>query len=85
LSCRSFNRISTACKPCRRDSAKFDLGGPEKQQILDLGRLNFTHHKYMLGVYSHIVLFVIGYLASFLFRADKDTKDLTLYGWLAKR
>lgn len=65
-------------------SAKFDLGGPEKQQLLDLGRFNFTQHKYMLGVYSHIVLFVVGYLASFLFQPDKDTKDLTLYGWLAK-
>jgi len=65
-------------------SAKFDLGGPEKRQLLNLGRFNFTHHKYMLGVYSHIVLFVVGYLASFLFRPDKDTKDLTLYGWLAK-
>jgi SSS family solute:Na+ symporter len=59
-------------------------GGPEKQR-LDLGRLNFTHHKYMLGVYSHLVLFVVGYLASFLFRPDKDTTDLTLYGWLATR
>ncbi|MBN1507091.1 MAG: sodium:solute symporter [Sedimentisphaerales bacterium] len=66
-------------------STRFDLGGPEKQRILDLGRLNFTHHKYMLGVYSHLVLFVVGYLASFLFRPDKDTKDLTLYGWLATR
>jgi len=65
-------------------SAKFDLGGPEKQQLLDLGRFNFTQHKYMLGVYSHIVLFVVGYLASFLFRPDKDTKEFTLYGWLAK-
>ena len=66
-------------------STKFDLGGPEKQQLLNLGRFNFTHHKYMLGVYSHIVLFVVGYLASLFFRADKDTKELTLYGWLTKR
>ncbi len=66
-------------------STKFDFGGPEKEQLLDLGRFNFTHHKYMLGVYSHIVLFVVGYLASFLFRTDKDTKELTFYGWLAKR
>jgi SSS family solute:Na+ symporter len=66
-------------------STKFDLGGPEKTQILDFGRFNFTHHKYMLGVYSHIVLFFVGYLASFLFRPDKDIKDLTVFGWLAKR
>ena len=64
-------------------SAKFDLGGPETQQILDFGRLNFAHHKYMLGVYSHVVLCVVGYAASFFFSADKDVKHLTLYGWLA--
>ncbi len=62
-------------------STKFDLGGPETIQILDFGRFNFPHHKYMLGVYSHIVLFVVGYFASFLFRPDKDTRSLTLYGW----
>ena len=66
-------------------STKFDLGGPEKEKLLDLGRFNFTHHKYMLGVYSHVVLFVVGYLASFFFRPDKDIKNLTLYGWLAKQ
>ncbi|MCU0915613.1 MAG: sodium:solute symporter [Planctomycetes bacterium] len=64
-------------------STKFDLGGPEKVQLLDLGRFNFSHHKYMLGVYSHMVLFVVGYAASFLFPSDKDTRGLTLYGWLS--
>lgn len=66
-------------------SAKFDLGGPEKQQLLDFGRFNFTHHKYMLGVYSHIVLFMVGYAASFFFKQDKDIRDLTLYGWLKRK
>jgi len=66
-------------------STKFDLGGPEKQQFLDLGRFNFPHHKYMLGVYSHIVLFAVGYFASFLFQAEKDTKSLTFYGWMSER
>ena len=64
-------------------STKFDLGGPEKQQLLDLGRFNFTHHSYMLGVYSHVVLFVVGYVASLLFQAEKDTRALTFYGWMA--
>jgi SSS family solute:Na+ symporter len=64
-------------------STKFDLGGPEKLQLLDLGRFNFSHHKYMLGVYSHIVLFVVGYAASLLFQSDKDTRPLTFYGWLS--
>jgi SSS family solute:Na+ symporter len=66
-------------------STKFDLGGPEKQVILDLGKLNFPHHKYMLGVYSHLVVFVVGYLASFFFKPDKDVRDMTFYGWIEKR
>jgi SSS family solute:Na+ symporter len=42
----------------------------------------------MLGVYSHLVLFVVGYLASFLFKRPPAPKTLTLYGWrerLARR
>jgi len=49
--------------------------------ILDLGDLNFTHHRYMLGVYSHFVLFGVGYLASFFFKKQKVDEDLTYYGW----
>ncbi|MBP8303245.1 MAG: sodium:solute symporter [Phycisphaerae bacterium] len=63
-------------------STQFDLGGGEKRLILDLGRYNFSQHKYMLGVYSHLVLFGFGYAASFLFRPDRDVRPLTLYGWL---
>jgi SSS family solute:Na+ symporter len=66
-------------------STKFDLGGTEKQRIIDLGRFNFSHHKYMLGVYSHVVLFVVGYVASLFFRADKEIKHMTFYGWLESR
>lgn len=51
---------------------------------IDLGRYNFTHHNYMLGVYSHLVLFGVGYLASFFFKSDKDVRDMTFYGWLEK-
>lgn len=66
-------------------STKFDLGGPEKQLILDLGRYNFPHHKYMLGVYSHLVLFIVGYSASFFFKPDKKARQMTLYGWLERQ
>ena len=55
------------------------------EKVLDLGRFNFTHHKYMLGVYSHLVLFGVGYLASFLFRSEKSTEGLTFYDWVQKR
>ncbi len=66
-------------------SQKFALVGPQKQLLLDLGRFNFPHHEYMLGVYSHLVLFGVGYLASFLFPPDRDVRHLTLYGWLSRR
>jgi SSS family solute:Na+ symporter len=56
-----------------------------RQGYLDWGRFNFPHHKYMIGVYSHIVLFVVGYLASFLFHHRKPPKELTLYGYLGQR
>lgn len=49
--------------------------------ILDMGVLNFTHHKYMLGVYSHFILFGVGLLASFFFTKVKVPEELTYYGW----
>ncbi len=55
--------------------------GPEKRLLLDLGPYNYTHHKYMLGVYSHIVLFVVGFVASLFFKAPPPPKNLTMYGF----
>lgn len=52
-----------------------------KQALLDLGEWNFTHSKYMLGVYSHIIVLVVGYLASFLFKRPLADEELTIYGW----
>jgi SSS family solute:Na+ symporter len=43
--------------------------------------LNFPHHHYMIGVYSHIVLFVVGYVASLFFRHDRNISGLTFYDW----
>jgi len=59
--------------------------GANKRLLLDLGRFNFTHHKYMLGVYSHLVLFGVGYLASFLFKSPPVPANLTYQGWLEKK
>ena len=59
--------------------------GENKKLLLDLGEFNFTHHKYMLGVYSHFVLFGVGYIASYLFKTDKAPEELTIYGWIKKR
>jgi hypothetical protein len=36
----------------------------------------------MLGVYSHIVLFSVGYVASFFFGRDQNVRELTIVGWL---
>jgi solute:Na+ symporter, SSS family len=44
------------------------VGLPGKEKLLlDLGAFNFTHNKLMLGVYSHLVLMVVGYLSSIFF------------------
>src|SRR5690625_1444395 len=51
----------------------------EERLLLDLGNFNYSHHKYMLGVYSHIVLLVVGYAASFFFESEKDVHELTVY------
>lgn len=54
----------------------------KERLLLDLGKFNFTHHGYMIGVYSHILLLVIGYLASLFFKSDKNIQALTYYGYL---
>lgn len=56
------------------------VGIENERLLLDLGDWNFKQHKYMLGVYSHLVVIVVGYLASFFFN-DKETDiALTYYG-----
>ena len=50
--------------------------------IWDLGRFNFPHHKYMLGVYSHLIVLVIGYVFSYIFKSEDAHDELTIYGYL---
>ena len=52
--------------------------------LLDLGRWNFPHHKYMLGVYSHLIVVVVGYMASLLFKSPPLEKNLTIYELLSR-
>ncbi|MBQ7423093.1 MAG: sodium:solute symporter [Prevotella sp.] len=67
-------------------STKVDIHGTGvKETLLDLGDWNFSHHKYMLGVYSHLIVLVVGYLASFLFKTPLADKELTIYGYLEER
>ncbi len=56
--------------------------GGKNQLLLDLGPLNFTHHEYMIGVYSHVLLCVVGYVASLFFKNENDISSLTYYGYL---
>ena len=44
--------------------ATLTLGGGK---IWDLGRFNFPLHDYMIGVIGHLILFGVGYAASFVF------------------
>jgi SSS family solute:Na+ symporter len=62
-------------------SFKFPIG-PDgaKQVFLDLGQWNFPHHKYMLGVYTHLIILVVGYFASFLFPKREVDDSLMIWG-----
>jgi SSS family solute:Na+ symporter len=66
-------------KPIIGDKKVLDLN-----EMFGVSYLNFTHHKYMLGVYSHIVLFVVGYVASLFFKVEKTGEGLTFYDWRKK-
>lgn len=49
------------------------------QLMIDLGSWNFTHHKYMLGVYSHLIVLVVGYVASLFFKTEAIDTGLTIH------
>ena len=53
-----------------------------KTPALDLGRANFPLHPIMVGVLSHAVMFIAGYLGSLFFPApDPEVRKMTLWGW----
>lgn len=61
-------------------STKIGLG-ENKTLLLDLGNYNFTHDKLMLGVYSHLVVIGVGYVASLFFPKPEVDKNLLYSGW----
>lgn len=65
-------------------SSKFETSEGERL-LLDLGEWNFAHHKYMLGVYSHLIVLIVGYVCSFFFKSKPANKELTIYGYLEER
>jgi SSS family solute:Na+ symporter len=50
-------------------------------KLVDLGRFNFTWHDYMIGAIGHVVLFLFGFLFSYLLPGTPLAQDLTLIGW----
>lgn len=52
---------------------------------LDLGKWNFHQHKYMLGVYTHLIVIIVGYIASLFFKRKEVDEDLTIYAWYKRR
>jgi SSS family solute:Na+ symporter len=61
-------------------STKIGLG-ENKALLLDMGRYNFTHDKLMLGVYSHLVVIGVGYVASLFFPKPQVNPNLLYTGW----
>ena len=56
-----------------------------KTLLLNLGKYNFKHNKLMLGVYSHFVIIIVGYLASLFFPKPALDKNLLYSGWLKSK
>jgi SSS family solute:Na+ symporter len=59
--------------------------GDNKVLLIDLGEYNFPHHKLMLGVYSHLLVIGVGYLASLFFPKPVLDKRLLYSGWLENK
>lgn len=57
----------------------------EKFVLLDMGRFNFTHNKMMLGVYSHLVVVAVGYVASLFYPKPDLDPELYYSGWKSAR
>ena len=61
------------------------VGVKEPELLLDLGRFNFTHHKLMLGVYSHLVVIGVGYVASLFYPRPELEPNLLYSSWKKNR
>jgi SSS family solute:Na+ symporter len=55
--------------------------GHDKHLLLNFGKYNFNQHKYMLGVYSHLIVIIVGYVASLFFPKPEIDPHLLYTGW----
>lgn len=65
-------------------SIKIDINGVI-HVMWDLGQYNFPHHTYMIGVYSHFVLFVVGWIASYFFGHKPVAENFLLYEFFRRK
>src|SRR5262249_10529067 len=57
-----------------------------KDPTWNLGSYNFKLHPVMIGVLGHLILLSVGYVASLFFAApEKESRAMTLWGWLESR
>jgi len=57
-----------------------------KYKMIDLGHCNFPLADVLIGVVGHVIVLVVGYLASWLFPPEALVKrEWTIWGWLEKR
>jgi SSS family solute:Na+ symporter len=61
------------------------VGLKNPKLLLDFGNFNFTHHKLMLGVYSHLVVIVVGFIASLFYPKPVLQENLLYSSWKANR
>ncbi len=61
------------------------IGEKNPRLLLDMGTLNFGHHKLMLGVYSHLVVIIVGYIASLFFPKPQLEPNLLYSSWKQNR
>ncbi|AHF14328.1 sodium:solute symporter [Niabella soli] len=61
------------------------VGLKNPKLLLDLGPFNFTHNKLMLGVYSHLVVIIVGYIASLFFPKPAIEPNLLYSNWKKNR
>jgi len=61
------------------------IGVKNPSLLLDMGKFNFTHHKLMLGVYSHLIVIIVGYIASLFYPKPRLEPNLLYSNWKQNR